>query len=179
MFVVKSQLIIILFLILILSFFCTKKEEEGQQKAIEEEEFTISSSMEGQAQRININYDSLLIVVDNLTEMVTKYPTDIDLRKKLVFTCYDTANNIILASGRGTPLITARTPTLAMNYAHKAAVIQAYRWAAYLREWRLDPTTPDLDKISGDLPSGRVVSKNILPDSTVQVLVEVNIGTMP
>ena len=138
MFNFKNQVIFIFFLSLILSISCTKEKEEGQHKAIEEEEYAISSSMEGQTQRINVNYDSLLIVVDQLTEMVSANPSDVNLRKELVSTCYDTLNDIIVASGRGKPLTTARTPTLAMNYAQKAATIEAYRWVAYIKKWQLE-----------------------------------------
>jgi hypothetical protein len=164
----------IFFLIFIVLSSCSKKKEE----AGEEKEYSTSSGMEGQVYRANINYDSLLTVVDQATEMVAAYSSDINLRQKLVAISYDTSNGIIFASGRGRPQVNARTPSIAMNFAERAAQIEALKWAAYIERWKLDPTTPDLGKISAAMPPGRVVSKKVLPDSTVQVLVEVKAENM-
>ena len=179
MLVHKIQLIVVFSLILIVSFNCTKQDE--QQKAIEEEkvEYSIPGNMEGQVQRIKINYDSLLTVVDQLTEMLAENPFDISLRKKLVATCYDSTFHVLVASGRGKPITNARTPTQARESARRAAKVDAYRWAVYLNKWRLDPTTPDFGKISAELPGGLIVSENVLPDSSVQVLVEVKLAPLP
>jgi len=163
----------VLLLTLVVLFACSKKEEH--KIASEEEEYSISSGMEGQTLRAKLNYDSLLVVVDELTEMVVANPGDIYLKEKLVDTCYDTTHKIIFASGRGKPLEGARTNTLAKNYAQKAAAIEAYRWALYIKKWRVNPAVPELGTLSGDLPSGHIVSKKELPDSSVQVLVEVNV----
>ena len=173
----KFQPILVLLLILLLSFNCTKKNED-QQQTIKDEEYSIASGIEGQSQKVIINYDSLLTELGQLTEMVAANPTDIELRKKLVSTCYDTVYHIITSSGRGTPLTNARTPNLAMKYAERAA-IEAYRLAAQLKRWQLDPTTPSLEKLAVANISGRIVSKRILPDSTVQVLVEVHVTNLP
>lgn len=169
----KKRFYLFFFLMLTLCLYCSKGKQKEKQKPSEEEEYSITSNVEGQLYDVNINYDSLLTVIGQLTEMVSSYPNDFELRKNLVSTCYDTLSDIILASGRGRPLISARTPTLAMKYAEKAATIDAYRWAAYIKKWHLNPTTPDIGKLSVEVSAGQVVSKKVLPDSTVQVLVAV------
>ena len=63
----KKQLVFVFCILLTLSFSCTK-EKEQQQKPIEEEEYAISSSMEEQIFSLDINYDSLYTVVDQLIE---------------------------------------------------------------------------------------------------------------
>ncbi len=178
MLIPQYKLVFVLCLILTLCFGCSKKEEKQQQQVSEESEeyeYSVSGGIEGQVQRSNINYDSLFAVVDELTKKIINNPTNIELRKKIVATCYDTINNIIISSGHGKPLTSASTKKIAKNYAHKAAEIDAYRWAAYIKKWKLDPTKPDLGKIDDKIPSGDVVSKLVLPDSTVQVLVEVKV----
>lgn len=170
----SNKKIFTFFLIFIVVISCSKKKEE----TAEEKEYSTSSGMEGQVNRTDINYDSLLTVVDQATEMVAAYSTDINLRQKLVSISYDTSNGVIFASGRGRPRTDARTPTLAMRYAERAAQIEALKWAAYIEKWKLDPTTPDLGKISVEMPMGRVVAKKVLLDSTVQVLVEVKTENM-
>ena len=173
----KIQLILVLFFILVLSLGCSKKEEEQQQAV--EEEYSIPGGMEEQTQQVIINYDSLLTVVDQLTEMVAANPSDIELRKKLLSTCYDTVNNTIICTGKGTPLTNARTPTLAIKFAERAATIEAYRWAARLKKWQLDPKSPDTENLSIENLRGKIVSRSVLSDSTIQVLVEVSAANLP
>jgi hypothetical protein len=162
--------IIIILTCLLTAFMCVKKDAERTSEA----EYEISGSLEGQTSQQQIDYDSLLTVLDGMLDSISDEPGNIELRRLITQTAYDSANDVIIAPGEGKPLQNAATPTIAMKYAEKAATIKAYRLAAQIKTWIHDPAASDSNRGSMQLPPGRVLSRKVTRDSTVQVLVEVN-----
>jgi hypothetical protein len=164
----------IIYSILILSIVLLSCSKESKTQKQEEVEFGISESTNGQVTTKKINYDSLLVEIDSVTKLLSANIDDLSLRKKYVSIAYDPEINMIHTSGIGKPLTNARTSTLAMNYAKKAATIEAYRWAAYVNEWISDIDKSPLSEINLESIKGIVVSSKILPSNEVQVLISVN-----
>ena len=154
---------------------CSKEKKEPA----EEKEYQVSMGVEGQKFSVESNYDSLLTEVNKLSEQISANPTDLSLKTRLVDVCYDSTINMIIAAGRGQPLSDAPTHAVAMNYAERAATIEALRWAANIKQWSHDPAKSLSQELDLTMPMGRVVSKTTLPDSTIQVLIVVNAEKLP
>lgn len=152
---------------------CSKEKQETKTSDNKEKEFTYSGSTEEQMYSIEMNYDSLLYVFEEQTALVTANPFDLNSRKKLVKTCYDSSHHRIITFGIGKPPVNARTPSIGMKMAEQAAKIQAYRWAAFVQKWRLDPSSPDTSITNARLPGGQILSRLVMPDSTIKVLLEI------
>lgn len=151
----------------------------GKKQEYQKGEFTPEEQAKDSADVLTIkpepiDYDSMLIVISQLVEAVKNHPTDIELRQELVAVSYDTTWETILAAGSGKPSQQAETGSLAMKYAERAATADAYRWAAYIKKWSVDPTFPDVATLSAEIQGGKVVAKKVLPDQTVSVLVEIH-----
>ena len=125
-----------------------------------------------------INYDSMFVIISELAAAVKQQPTDIEVRRQLVAACYDTTWETILAAGFGEPSQKASTESVAAKFAEQAAAADAYRWAAYIKKWHKDPTTPDVGSLATEIQGGRVVAKKHLPDYRVSVLVEVRVSNI-
>jgi hypothetical protein len=171
----SNKIIIFTCLILILAIGCSKDKKESSEEL---EEYSMSGSLEGQLLSRNVNYDSLSIAIAEITKSISLDPSCIECKKKLVDTCYDTLNQIIFVTGTGKPLKNARTASIAINYAEKAATIEAYRWAYYIKKWRMDPQYPKMQQLSTQIPGSQIITKNMLSDSTMQVLIAINAGNI-
>ncbi len=163
-------------LILIIS--CTKKDEYETAEVTRDEKTGDDQFFETIKPK-PINYDSMLIVMSELVQAIKNNPTDIELRRRLLATSYDTTWETILAAGFGKPFQDAETESIAMKYAEQAAAADAYRWAAYIKRWSIDPTFPDFGALNVEIKGGRVVAKQILPDNNVLVLVEIHSSNIP
>lgn len=156
---------------------CGKKEDH-QTGEIARDEQAGDSSFVGTIKATPVNYDSMFAIIAPLIDAIKNQANDIELRKQLVAVSYDTMWGTILSAGVGKPMKDAATETLALKFAEKAAVADAYRWALYINKWRTDPTIPDIGTIEGEI-QGRVVARQNLPDQSVSVLVEVQASKLP
>ena len=163
----------VLFMILFSLFtFCSKKEQQESGQIARQEGIQTDSTVQTIKPKA-INYDSMLIVIGDLTKSVKENPTDINLRQKLVAACYDTTWETILAAGFGKPSKKDSSESISLKLTERAAKADAYRWAAYIKKWSDDPSTPEPGSISAEIQGGIVVAKKNLPDSTTMVLLEV------
>ncbi|MBD3287556.1 hypothetical protein GF337_02020 [candidate division KSB1 bacterium] len=161
---------------------CSKDEKEKEQlqsTAEKEVEYSLSGETESQLYEIEMNYDSLMYVFEERLKTLQENPDNIEARKQLVEAGYDQQHSRVLAFGEGVPPENAQTPSLALNYAEKAAKIEAYRWAYQIKKWHADPTNNDSSVTGAELPSAKMLSKLVMPDSTVKVLVELKLAEMP
>lgn len=164
--------ITVFFLLTMLMMVCSKKEEPQRGESGNKEGAREDQLVET-IKPMPVNYDSILIIINGLTEAVKNNLADVELRKKLVDVSYDTTWDTILAAGFGKPVPTAETESIAMKYAEQAATLDAYRWAAYIKKWHFDPSAPEVGTITAGIQGGRVVAKTLLPDHSVSVLVEI------
>lgn len=176
--VTKTYLIVMVIVFCILLQTGCSKKEEYQTGEVTPEKLTKDTTDVLTIKPKAINYDSMLVIVSQLVEAVKDNPTDIDYRRALVSVSYDTTWGTILSAGIGKPSQDEATESIGMKYAERAATADALRWAAYIKEWAIDPTHPDLDSLSVEIQGGKVVAKKILPDQTVSVLVEVRSSTI-
>jgi hypothetical protein len=157
---------------------CGKKDEQKTGELVPKE-LTQDSSEVLTIKPKPINYDSMLTVVSQLVETLKNNPTDISLRQELVATSYDTTWETILAAGFGKPSQKAEIQSIARKFAEQAAVADAYRWAVYIKKWKIDPTIPDIGKFSTEIQAGKVVAKRELPDQNFVVLLEIHSSKIP
>jgi len=101
-----------------------------------------------------------------IQQKIMTYPEDYWLKKKLVQICYDRKKNIIHSAGRG------KHPSNT-QLAKRAALLDAYRWAAYINTWKTDSTIP-FGKIASKMPGGKVVFENDTGDGEYVVLLEIS-----
>ncbi len=176
-----GTLFLIFHLIVLISFIsCSKDKKEKQQTQAENEvEHSIAGENESQLYEIEMNYDSLMYVFEEKLIALKEQPNDIEARRQLVKAGYDQLHDRILAFGEGVPPENARTPSLALNYAEKAAKIEAYRWAYQIKKWHTDPMNNDSTITDIDMPPAQMLSKLVMPDSTIKVLVELKLTDMP
>lgn len=168
-----KKLSFLLFLVMISIQYCSKDNKKQHSKNNDESyEYSVSGDIENQKIMQNINSDSLFSLIDDTIIEMKSDISNIELRKKLVSICCNPSNNTIYTTGTGKPLLNARTSTIAKNYAQKAAIIDAYRWAAYVKEWNTNPTISEIDSTVLRTIDGNIISKMILPDNTVQILVQ-------
>ncbi len=164
---------IIIYTCIYLIIGCGKKEEYKTGELTPKE----STSDTTEIQTIkpqSINYDSMLVVVSELVETIKENPTDMDYRRELVAVSYDTTWGTILSAGHGKPSPNAESESLAINFAERAATVDALRWAAYIKRWSIDPNAPDLVTINAEIQGYRVVAKKVHPDKAVTILVEIH-----
>lgn len=176
----KTGALFLIHLIVLISFInCSKdKKEKEQPQAEKEVEHSIAGENESQLYEIKMNYDSLMYVFEEKLAILKEQPNDIEAREQLVGAGFDEAHNRILAFGEGVPPENARTPSLALNYAERAAKIEAYRWAYQIKKWHTDPMNNDSTITDTDMPPVQMLSKLVMPDSTVKVLVELKLSDM-
>jgi len=171
-------LISLVILSLIVSIGCGKKEEHKTTEITKDETGGEDQFMETIKPK-PINYDSMLIVISQLTDSIKNNMIDFELRQKLVSISYDTAWETILAAGIGKPFQDAETESIALKYAEQAATADAYRWAVYIKKWYIDPTFPEEGSLDIEIQGGRVVAKKGLPDQRVKVLIEIHSSKIP
>lgn len=169
---------IAIFSMLTLLLFCGKQEEH-QTGEIAQNEGAIDSHYVHTIKPKAINYDSMLTVIAPLIEAVVKSPENIQIRQELVSVCYDTTWETILSAGFGKPFQQANTETIAGKYAEQAATADAYRWAAYIKKWKSDPSKPNIGQLSAEIQGGRVVARKDLDDTRVSVLIEIHTSNLP
>lgn len=120
-----------------------------------------------------VNYQELIERIDTVENSIRQQPTDTALRLQLMEISIDTSRNVIWAVGRGAPMADARSAAVGAQYAERAALIDAYRWIAFLNMWKKDHTYPDFTAIDdASVPAVVVVLKDTLRDNSVRVLVE-------
>ncbi|MDZ7265572.1 MAG: hypothetical protein ONB16_13440 [candidate division KSB1 bacterium] len=171
-------LLMVMILGIILMVGCSKKEESQTGALKQNEDVQVDQStliIKPKA----YNYDSLRVVIAALLDVVKANPDDINARQQLVATCYDTTWETIVAPGIGKRSQQPQAEAVAEKQAEQAAIADAYRWAMYIKKWRHDPTTPDFGSISGEIRGGRVVSRQILEDQTVSILMEIKSSDIP
>ncbi|MBN1154022.1 hypothetical protein JXB12_03795 [candidate division KSB1 bacterium] len=162
----KFKLVLILSVIL-LATECSKSDKE-------ETEYSLPGKSEEQVAVKEVDYDSLRLLLDTLNQRVTNDIMNVEHRMTLVEAAYDTTEDIIYAIGRGKIPMNANPPEVAMRYAERAAELQAKRMAAYVKTWSLYPARIDTTPMIRYIPPGTIVSKQVTPDSTVEVLVKIN-----
>ena len=163
----KTYHFLLTFMMLAIILFSCSKEK----KSLQQEEQSGSSVTEQQKFEVSTNYDSLMIVVADLTTKIMADPSNISLRKALVSVCYDSNIDMIIAPGRGNPVQNAQTPSIAKEFALRAAKIEAYRWAYAIKQWHQDPAQPMPEMLNVKIPPARIVAQKTLPDNSVQILV--------
>ena len=168
-----------LFLILFSLFFSCEKKEQQESGQLARQEETAGQSIVQTIKPNAINYDSLLTIIGGLVKSVLENPTDINARRNLVNAAYDTSWDSILAAGFGRRFEKSSSQSISLRLAEQAAKADAFRWAAYIKKWLDDPTTPDLGKLSAEISGGNFVAKAYLPDSTIMVLLEVKKSKLP
>ena len=162
----KFALEIILITLIIFSG-CTKSDEDNK-------EHSMSGMDEGQVVMKQIDYDSLRLVLNELSDSVSHDMMNVEHRMTLVEAAYDTATGSIFSVGSGTLPIDAETPAIAMKYAERAAKLQALRMAANIKTWSLYPTRMDTMPMDVALPPATIVSKDVSTDSTINLLVKID-----
>jgi hypothetical protein len=167
----------IMILALTLMITCGKKDEQKTGEITKDEQAG-DESFVGTIKPKPINYDSMFAIIAPLVDSLENNPENIELRKQLVDVSYDTTWETILSAGTGKPMEHAATESVGMKYAEQAAAADAYRWAIYIKKWAVDPTFPDIGKISAEI-QGRIVVKQVLPDKRVSVLIEVQTSKLP
>ena len=157
--------LIVPFIVLICFINCSEDKKEKQQTKVENEvEYSVSGESESQLYDIEMNYDSLMYVFEEKLTTLQEKPNNLEARQQLVEAGYDQLHNRILAFGEGSPPENARTPSLALNYAEKAAKIEAYRWAYQIKKWHTDPMNNDSTITDADMPPVQMLSKLVMPD---------------
>ena len=172
--VLPGSILLILFLVI----GCGKKEEH-QTGQLSPKEKTQDDRSVLTIKPKSINYDSMLTVMSQLVDAIKNNPTDIEVRRQLVASSYDTTWETILTAGIGAPPQKAESESVAMKQAERAAMVDAYRWAIYIKKWHSNLTIPDIGTIGADIQGGRVVAKQVLPDQRVSVLVEIKTSNIP
>lgn len=168
----RSFLLAIFIIISVLISSCGKKEKrEIGELSRQENELaeTVISNIKPKA----LNYDSLFVVISQLTEALKKNPTDVDLQQQLVAVSYDTTWETILAVGCGERSTAASTETVSEKFLQQAATADAYRWAAYVKKWHTDPTSTELDLPGSTVSGGKIVLIKKLSDEKMSVLIEI------
>lgn len=117
-----------------------------------------------------INYQQKLTEIAQLQSAVQTAPRDVDARRRLVHTAVIPWRKILLAAGTG-----KAAPQQSAQLAHRAALLDAYRWAAYILRWRENPTVPDFGSIEATVSGGQVVYTQSLLSGEVQVLLKINL----
>ncbi|MDW7680822.1 MAG: hypothetical protein SCK70_09670 [bacterium] len=120
-----------------------------------------------------LNYDSLYQMISAITDSLLQNPTDIALRRQLVSAGYDTLWETIFAVGFGKSSDKATTGAVDQKFIEQAATADAYRWAAYIKFWHQDASDPEFGSISTNISGGRIVTKKILSDNRMAVMIEV------
>ena len=136
------------------------------------EERAIPAQEQSQTQVV-VDYGRLAERIERLEQAVREQSTAVEPRLQLLAACLDSTRRVLHVSGRGKPSSTATSEPTALQAAERAAVIDAYRWVAYLLRWNENPRTPDFGTIEGGIPGGFVVYKQTLPGNEILVLLEV------
>lgn len=162
-------------IILILSVFIPGCEKKKEMETVE------FSRQEGVAHETDvptikpkpINYDSMFVVISQITAALKNEPTDINLRQELVSAGYDTAWETIMAVGFGEASSRASTESISEKFLQQAAAADAYRWAAYIKRWHENPAMPEFGAISTTIGGGKIVLQKRLSEDNFSVLIEV------
>jgi hypothetical protein len=163
------QLLLIIMSIALISF--SYSSYSKGKKSRQEKKEGVFNGVKQQKFEVTINYDSLMTVITDITSRIAADPSNIGLRKSLVSACYDSSIDRIIAPGRGKPAQNAPTPSIAREFAVRAAKIEAFRWAYAINQWHQDPSQPMSEILDVDIPPALVVAQKTLSDSSVQVLV--------
>jgi hypothetical protein len=92
-----------------------------------------------------------------LQSAVIAAPEDVQARKALVACAVDTLHHIIYAAGQGKPPENATSEAMSRQFMDRAALVDGYRWIAYIAAWSKNPETPEFGRISGEIPPARPV----------------------
>ncbi len=164
-----SLFVLICTLFLIIT--CGKKDEEKTGELSQME----AKQGESTVQTIKpkpINYDSMLVVLSSLSDSVLANPEQPEFKQQLVAAGYDTLWDTILAPGFGkTP--PSDSTKIDMQTRERAAVVDAYRWAAYIKKWHSDSSLSGFGSISTQMSGGRIVAKQTTVNNHVRVLLEI------
>jgi len=117
-----------------------------------------------------INYPQKLSEIAQLQSAVQSSPNEIEARRKLVQAAVIPSRKILLAAGTGRTAPQQRAPL-----AERAAILDAYRWAAYILRWRDNPAVPEFGSIQATVSGGQVIYSQSLPSGEVQVLLKIHL----
>ena len=145
--------------ILVLGYGCSKKEESGELHHKE-------------GAPLKIDYEQLTKDIYHIEEKIRAHTDDTTLRAELVTLCVDSSAGVIRAVGRGLPLESSRSRPLALQSAERAALVDAYRWVAYLLRLKDDISVPQYGVIETSVPSVSVVKKDTLHNDEIRLMVE-------
>jgi len=169
----KNLLIAVLIIFVFSIIYTCGKKQQQEIMQMPKQEGEQSNSIVQTIKPKAINYDSMLVIIGDLTQSIKENPTDINLRKKLVATSYDSTWETILAAGFGKPSEKDTMESASMALAEQAAKADAFRWAAYIKKWSVDPAIPDIASLSAEIKGGIVVAKKNLPHRDIMILLEV------
>ncbi|MBN2010240.1 hypothetical protein JW960_12920 [candidate division KSB1 bacterium] len=165
----KYSTIVFAFTIVLLVSFCSRKDENQKKEQLEEHSLSMDESV--QQPWIHLNIDSLATTIDQFITEAALSPNDLEKRKQLVSYAIDQANHIIYATGTGIPQQQAASPSIALNYAKKAAKMEALRWATYINQWRTDISYSPFGSDISINANGQILKEIVQPDNSVKVLI--------
>lgn len=155
------------FVLILVTLTCSKTDQEKT-------EHQMAGKLEEQVTLSELNYDSLRVLLDTLSQHINDDIMNVEHRMKLVEAAYDTSADVIYAIGHGKAPLNSASPEIAMRLAERAAEIEAKRMVANIKTWSLYPARIDTMPITSYIPPATIVAQHINPDSSVQVLLKVN-----
>ncbi|MBN1996298.1 hypothetical protein JW935_02015 [candidate division KSB1 bacterium] len=161
---------------------CSKKEQDSQLTA-DENVGTISPDEKEGSITVEESVQVDLAVLE--AELVPKLleieksimtdPTNVELRRQFVEAATDEAVKKIRAVGIGKPPETGQESETVLKLVERAAIVDSYRWLAYLQKWSKDPSQPDFGSLSGDLPASHILFVKPTPEQGAIALVETDL----
>jgi hypothetical protein len=152
----KKFLIILVSGILISGLvFCSKGKKETE--ITPRENVQTITPQEGAAVSPEELAAQLLPKLLELQSQIQSAPQDVEIRKALVACAMDTVRHLVHAVGQGKPPGNVTNPAMARQFMDRAALVDGYRWIAYVLAWHENPETPDFGSISGEIPPARLV----------------------
>ncbi len=169
----------VLILMVVVSASCSKKDR-GTQQTADEKTGTISADENTGVltadEKAHVDLAALETeLVPRLLEIensIINDPTNVKLRKQFVRTATDDNAKKVRAVGVGKPPPDSRDSE---KMAKRAAIVDSYRWLAYLQKWRLDPSQPDFGQLSGELPASQVLFVKMTPENGAIALAETDL----
>jgi hypothetical protein len=170
----KNNLFIVTGIFATAFLFCAKEKQETQITPRENvESVTPQESVRPSVEQLTAQ---LAPQLRDLQNKVMAAPTDIELRKALVACAVDTVWNVVHAVGQGKPPENTTSTAMARQFTERAAVVDGYRWVAYILAWRQHPETPDFGAISGQIPPARLINMDHPAENEAVALVEADLA---
>jgi hypothetical protein len=153
---------------------CSKSEK--QTEITPKETLGTMTPQEGAAVSPEQLAAQLAPVLLDLQQKIMAAPADVEIRKALVASAVDTVRKVMHAVGLGKPPENTNNPAMARQFMDRAALIDGYRWIAYLQAWRQHPESPNFGSISGEIPPARLVYMDHPSETEALALVEASLA---